>query len=425
MEPACLEDVAGRLQSIKVPLGEYVVRAGEPGDAMYFIHAGSVQVLVETVPVDVLGAGGFFGEVALTASEARSADVMSLGSTNGVRCDPGGSPLGRRRPDPAELFRLTRADFEAVAERYPVLEERLHEIGLARVRRACSPHCSPLRALRRCSSMGSEVSPGGPRRCSGFSMDSEPWRGVRRCSSLSVSGAVGLGDSPSGSQSIAGFGRTPSASPAIGRRASDLPSPSSAAGWSPSSSGAWRLCDLPSPSSATAAGSRRMSDLPSQSPGASPAVITLGLPPRRMSDFGSPATHRLASPAPPTWEPSLSDLASPALRGNHRRMSDILIDEEDGEGSLDSWRTQSQEADPAEDAAEGSCLESLRFLWGAGPPKRTSVGSHRSCSPLSQRSCSPGSHRSGSPTSRRSGSPTSRSSSPLSRVGSPMPVRGE
>ena len=117
---------------------------------------------MDGVQVDRLGAGGFFGEVSLTAEMPRSADVVSLGATRGVRCDPQGSPLGRRRPDPAELFRLTRADFEAVAERFPALEDRLHEVGMARVRRACSPQCSPLHAVRRRSS----VAVGGGRRSS-------------------------------------------------------------------------------------------------------------------------------------------------------------------------------------------------------------------------------------------------------------------
>ena len=103
-----------------------------------------------------------------------------------------------------------------------------------------------------------------------------------------------------------------------------------------------------------------------------------------------------------------------------RRMSDLLIDEEDGEGSLRSWRTSESCHDARSDAVgeegdqEGACLESLRFLWGAGAP---------------QRNGSPLPHRSGSPKSRHSGpgSPAShRSSSPISRGGvSPIPHRPE
>jgi len=366
MEPACLEDVSSRLQAVMVPHGDYVVRTGEPGDAMYFVNAGSVQVLVESVPVDVLGAGSFFGEVALTTSGERSADVVSLGATRGVRCDPQGSPLGRRRPDPAELFRLTREDFEAVAERYPALEDRLHEIGMARVRRACSPRCSPLRALRRCSSFSGE----GLRRGSTMSAASggEGEGGMRRCSTFpgDSSAFSHICDSPAGGQWTAAGGRRASAvmSPMVGQR---------------------RLSDLPSP----AAFGRRKSEL-----ARSPSPAGLG----RVSEPGSPVLRRM------------SEMGAAMI--GQRRMSDLLIDEEDGEGSLRSWRTSESCHDGRSDAAdadadeEGVCLESLRFLWGAGAP---------------QRNGSPLPHRSGSPKSRRSGTPSSpmshRSTSPISRGG--------
>ena len=149
MEPACLEEVSSRLQAVAVPPGEWVIRAGEAGDAMYFINSGAVQIALEGIPVDRLGAGNFFGELALTSTEERCADVVSLGATSGVRCDADGSPVGRRRADPTELFRLTRADFEDVVGRVPALKERLHRVGIARVARACSesPKGSPLRSL--------------------------------------------------------------------------------------------------------------------------------------------------------------------------------------------------------------------------------------------------------------------------------------
>ena len=52
MGPACLADVAARLQKVLVPAGEVVVRAGEVGDAMYFINAGAVRVLIDGTEVN-------------------------------------------------------------------------------------------------------------------------------------------------------------------------------------------------------------------------------------------------------------------------------------------------------------------------------------------------------------------------------------
>ena len=46
MEPACLEEVSSRLQAVTVPAGGWVIRAGEAGDAMYFINHGAVSVSV-------------------------------------------------------------------------------------------------------------------------------------------------------------------------------------------------------------------------------------------------------------------------------------------------------------------------------------------------------------------------------------------
>ncbi len=118
--------------------------------------------------VDRLGVGDFFGEVLLSpaAAEELPADVISLGATGGVRCGPDGSPLGRRRTDPVDLFRLSRADFDAVAAAYPALEGRLRSVGSARLRRACSPQCSPVRAAggrgRGSSAEAEAAAPGSP-----------------------------------------------------------------------------------------------------------------------------------------------------------------------------------------------------------------------------------------------------------------------
>ena len=114
IDPACLQQVTAMLKVVKVGTGKPVIQAGEVGDCMYFINSGTVQVFVNGNEVDRLTTGDFFGEVALTVSKQRTADVKSLGNSRGAD---------------VELFQLMRSDFEAVMERFPILKTRLAQIG--------------------------------------------------------------------------------------------------------------------------------------------------------------------------------------------------------------------------------------------------------------------------------------------------------
>ncbi len=57
---------------------EVVVRAGERGDAMYFVASGAVTVKLPGRSIE-LGSGDFFGELALLRGQPRNADVVALG----------------------------------------------------------------------------------------------------------------------------------------------------------------------------------------------------------------------------------------------------------------------------------------------------------------------------------------------------------
>ena len=72
-----IANIVARLRSRSYAAGAHVVREGEPGDAMYFIVRGEVEVRVGK-PIATLKEGDFFGEMARLDRKPRSADVVTL-----------------------------------------------------------------------------------------------------------------------------------------------------------------------------------------------------------------------------------------------------------------------------------------------------------------------------------------------------------
>jgi CPA2 family monovalent cation:H+ antiporter-2 len=91
--------------------GERIIRAGEIGTEMYFISSGAVEVSVGARPVQ-LGAGDFFGEMALLTGEPRTADVTAI--------------------DYCLFLTLGKDDFDRFIAKYPGLRRRLNEVAAQR-----------------------------------------------------------------------------------------------------------------------------------------------------------------------------------------------------------------------------------------------------------------------------------------------------
>ena len=77
LDEAARRSVARLLRPRLALPGEFIVRRGERGDAMYFISSGAVEVRLAQIPVE-LGSGDFFGELALLQEMPRTADVVAL-----------------------------------------------------------------------------------------------------------------------------------------------------------------------------------------------------------------------------------------------------------------------------------------------------------------------------------------------------------
>lgn len=109
-------EIAELLKPLEVPARYTIIRRGEAGDSMYFIANGEVEIDVAPKPF-ILGAGDFFGEIALLHRQSRSATVTSI-----TDC---------------QLLILEAYDLERLVQENPQLRDEL--IAAARERASIAP----------------------------------------------------------------------------------------------------------------------------------------------------------------------------------------------------------------------------------------------------------------------------------------------
>ncbi len=99
--------------------GETLFRAGDPGESLYLVRAGEVELYIndnvgQKITLDVACPGDFFGEIALLDSGPRTATAVALAETELVELDRDDLLLlFRRKPDAAlhmlaAMGRMTR-----------------------------------------------------------------------------------------------------------------------------------------------------------------------------------------------------------------------------------------------------------------------------------------------------------------------------
>ena len=119
--PAIIE-LTRMLRRLDVAERSVVIRRGRPGDCMYFIASGEVEVKLEPNPIR-LGTGSFFGEIALLQGGPRTATVVTT--------------------MPTTLLILEVTDFRAFTAHHPELAQ-----------------CVEAEAARRASAIKGETSAG-------------------------------------------------------------------------------------------------------------------------------------------------------------------------------------------------------------------------------------------------------------------------
>jgi CRP-like cAMP-binding protein len=117
--------------------GAIVVQQGEAGNCMFVIQEGEAEVVQECdgkqVVIATLGAGDFFGEMALFHSEERAATVRSKGRSRMLTVDKR-TFLGRIHEDPSLAVRVMEKMSDQIRE---LNVELVRALGRRRKIRRC------------------------------------------------------------------------------------------------------------------------------------------------------------------------------------------------------------------------------------------------------------------------------------------------
>jgi voltage-gated potassium channel len=107
-----IADIMRLLRAQQVEAGDVIAKRGEPAHSMYFVAAGEVEIELKHERVR-LGAGHFFGEVAVLRRARRSATVTALTRTS--------------------LLVLDARDLHVLMEREPRIAEHIREVARSRL----------------------------------------------------------------------------------------------------------------------------------------------------------------------------------------------------------------------------------------------------------------------------------------------------
>ena len=111
LDPPAVITLTRMLRRIDLAPRIVVVRRGRPGDCMYFIASGEVEVEIEPRPIR-LGPGSFFGEIALLKDTNRTATVTTAAAST--------------------LLVLEVSDFRDFMAHHPELAKTIAEEGMRR-----------------------------------------------------------------------------------------------------------------------------------------------------------------------------------------------------------------------------------------------------------------------------------------------------
>ena len=101
-----LGELAKATEDLEVEVGKTLTREGDLGREFFVIVEGDVSVMQDGNEIRRLGAGDFFGEIALIYDNARRTATVTAAS-------------------PLRFFVLTRQSFRSLLEHQPEIEEKV------------------------------------------------------------------------------------------------------------------------------------------------------------------------------------------------------------------------------------------------------------------------------------------------------------
>jgi CRP-like cAMP-binding protein len=109
-----LLDLATLLKLEKCPWGFPVLQKGDPGDHLYIILSGRIEVMDEDgVTLAEMGKGDVFGEMSLLSGEAVTTTIMAV--------------------EPTELATLSKKNFRHMQVRFPALQVFFYKLLVSRI----------------------------------------------------------------------------------------------------------------------------------------------------------------------------------------------------------------------------------------------------------------------------------------------------
>jgi predicted MFS family arabinose efflux permease len=87
LSESTIEQLASSLDPVRRPAGAFVFSQGDAGDGFYVVEEGELEVVIDEKRVNMIGRGGYFGEIALLHDVPRTASVRALSEVQLRRLD--------------------------------------------------------------------------------------------------------------------------------------------------------------------------------------------------------------------------------------------------------------------------------------------------------------------------------------------------